>query len=415
MTMGRGRNRLTPMKVKAATDGTYADGGNLLLRVGNGGRSRKWILRYQLDGKVTEIGLGGADRVTLKLAREKRDQHLEVLERGFDPREEKRKQAAAQLTRKTFAEAAERLIAERREGWRAAANDGRTSSLNDWTRSLMVNCQPISKRFVEEVSIDDVEPIVRRYWDDGRLQSARRVLKRIETVFDYAKAKGWRKADNPATWAVFKHRLQAHGPTGPKGHHPALDWRDTPTFMARLRATEPSMAAMALEMMVLTACRSGEVRGMKWDEVNDGIWMIPASRMKRNREHQVPLSADAVALIKRLEPARIGKFVFPGRSNLKPIAHWAVWELVQRLTGREAGEPIAASPHGFRSSFRSWCTARHVPSEVAERCLAHERKDATQAAYDREEMLEQRRDAMERWASFLSGADTSNVVPLRRA
>lgn len=166
--MARTRNRLTPMKVKAATDGWYNDGGNLHLRVGGDGRSKKWVLRYARDGKVTEIELGGADRVSLKLAREKRDQHLEVLERGLDPRTEKRKQAAAQLNRKTFAEAAERLIAERRKGWRTAANDGRTSSLNDWTRSLMVNCQPISKRFVEEISIDDVEPIVRRYWDSGR-------------------------------------------------------------------------------------------------------------------------------------------------------------------------------------------------------------------------------------------------------
>ena len=411
--MGRGRNRLTPMKVKAATDGTYADGGNLLLRVGNGGRSRKWILRYQLDGKVTEIGLGGADRVTLKRAREKRDEHLENLDRGLDPREEKRRQAAAQQNRKTFAEAAERLIAERRKNWRAAANDGRTSSLNDWTRSLTVNCQPISKRFVEEVSIDDVEPIVRRYWDSGRRDSARRVLKRIETVFDYAIAHGWRSAANPATWAVFKHRLQAHGPTGPKGHHPALDWRELPAFMARLRAGEPSMAALALELMVLTACRSGEVRGMKWDEVNDGIWTIPASRMKRNREHETPLSADAMAIIKRLESAHINQFIFPGRSNRKPLAHWAVWDLVQRLTDRQEGEPSAASPHGFRASFRSWCTAKKVPSEVAERCLAHERKDATSAAYDREEMLEHRREVMERWAKFLSGEDAANIIPLR--
>ena len=416
--MARTRNRLTPMKVKAATDGWYNDGGNLHLRVGGDGRSKKWVLRYARDGKVTEIGLGGADRVSLKLAREKRDQHLESLERGLDPRTEKRKQAAAQLNRKTFAEAAERLIAERRKGWRTTANDGRTSSLNDWTRSLMVNCQPISKRFVEEISIDDVEPIVRRYWDSGRRDSARRVLKRVEMVFDYAIAHGWRSAANPATWGVFKHRLQAQGPTGPKGHHPALDWRELPAFMARLRSAEQSdsMAALALELMILTASRSGEVRGMQWTELNDDMttWTIPAERMKRNREHEVPLSADAMAIIKRLEPASIGKLVFAGRSNIRPIGHWAAWELVQRLTRREADQPIVASPHGMaRATFRSWCTARHVLDAVAERCLAHSRKDATQAAYDREEMLEVRRPVMEQWASFLSGAD-SNVVSLKQ-
>ena len=135
--------------------------------------------------------------------------------------------------------------------------------------------------------------------------------------------------------------------------------------------------------------------------------------MKRKREHEVPLSAAAMAIIKRLEPARIGKFVFAGRWNVKPIAHWAMWNLVQHLTGRQDGEPIAASP-GFRSSFRSWATAKKIPREVAGSCLARERKDATQQAYDREEMLEHRREVMERWASFLSGAD-ANVVPLRRA
>jgi integrase len=174
------------------------------------------------------------------------------------------------------------------------------------------------------------------------------------------------------------------------------------------------MAAMALELMILTASRSGEVRGMLWTELSDDMatWTIQPERMKRAREHQVPLSADAVALIKRLDAARINRFVFPGRSNLKPIGHWAVWELVQRLTGRAEGEPVEASPHGFRASFRSWCRAKKIASDVAERCLAHERKDATQAAYDREEMLDHRREVMEQWASFLSGAD-SNVVVLR--
>jgi integrase len=215
---------------------------------------------------------------------------------------------------------------------------------------------------------------------------------------------------------VFEHILQATAPTGPKQHYPALDWRDTPAFMARLRAAEPTMAALALELMILTACRSGEVRGMLWSEIDfaTATWTVPPERMKRAREHEVPLSDDAMAIIKRLKPAHIGKFVFPGRSNVKPIAHWAKWSLVQRLTGRQEGEAIAASPHGFRSSFRSWCRHKKIADDVAERCLAHERKDGTQQAYDREEMLEHRREVMAQWASFLSGAD-SNVVPLRAA
>jgi integrase len=153
---------------------------------------------------------------------------------------------------------------------------------------------------------------------------------------------------------------------------------------------------------------------MLWTELNDDMttWTIPPERMKRAREHEVPLPDDAMALIKRLEPGKINKFVFPGRSNIRPIGHWAVWELVQRLTGREADQPIVASPHGFRASFRSWCRAKEIASDVAERCLAHERKDATQAAYDREEMLDARRPVMDAWGIFLRGEQTADIIPL---
>jgi integrase len=208
---------------------------------------------------------------------------------------------------------------------------------------------------------------------------------------------------------VFEHILQARGQSGPKDHLPALDWRETPAFMAALRASEPSMAALALELMILTACRSGEVRGMLWDEVDfdTATLTIAPDRMKRGREHQAPLSADAMALIRRLEAGRIGKFVFPGRRSDGPVTNYPVWALVQRLTGQRA------SPHGFRASFRSWCRAKKVPDDIAERCLAHGREDATQAAYDREEMLEDRRVWMERWAKFLSGEASADVVALR--
>jgi hypothetical protein len=178
------------------------------------------VLRYARDGKPIEIGLGGADRVTLKLAREKRDQHLKTLESGGDPREEKRKAKMARLNRRTFAEVVAEVIPARRKtkGWRVNANDGRTSSLTDWTKHLTVDCKPISKRAIDDISKDDVERIIRPYWDENRFHTARRVLKRIETVFNYAKAKDWRKGNNPASWDVFEHILQG-SPSGPKNHH----------------------------------------------------------------------------------------------------------------------------------------------------------------------------------------------------
>ena len=156
---------------------------------------------------------------------------------------------------------------------------------------------------------------------------------------------------------------------------------------------------------------------MRWAELDldNAVWTIPEERMKRDREHEVPLSADMLAIIRRLDMVKTGKFVFPGRFNIKPIDHGTVWTLVQQLTGREIGQPVTASPHGFRSSFRSWCTAKGVKPEVAERCLAHERKGEVEKAYDREEMLEARRKVMAKWAKFLGGADADNIVPLRRA
>ena len=412
--MGRAEKRLTAMQVKTAQDGTYSDGGNLQLRVN--GDSKKWVLRYQRDGKVVEIGLGGVKLVTLKQAREKRDKHMAILAEGLDPREEKRKQAAARLGRKTFAEAAGELIAARRKNWRANATNGRTSSLDDWTKHLTVDCNSIANRSVADLSVDEIKPIVRPVWDSGHTNTARRLLRHIESTLNYAKAHGWRTADNPAAWGVFQHILQAQGPSGPKSHHPALDWPETPAFMTRLRANEPTMPALALETMVLTACRSGEVRGMLWTEINfaTATWTVPAERMKRKLPHQVPLSADAVALLRRLEAARIDKFVFPGRRGNGPVTNYPVWALVQRLSGRADSEASMASVHGFRASFRSWCRAKKVADDVAERALAHGREDATQAAYDREEMLEARRPVMEKWATFLSGEDVDNVVPIKR-
>jgi integrase len=188
--------------------------------------------------------------------------------------------------------------------------------------------------------------------------------------------------------------------------------------MASLRAdTESPMASMALEMLVLTGCRSGEVRGMQWDEIDfeTATWTVPAERMKRKKAHQVPLSTPAMAILKRLEPGRTGKFVFPGRSNLKPIGHVIVWLTVQRLTGREAGQPSLASPHGMRSAFRDWAAENGVPFEIAEQCLAHAVGSATVAAYLRTSMLEKRREVMAKWARFLSGEDSAEIIPLNRA
>ena len=181
----RGKDLLTPMEVKHAEDGTYSDGGNLHLRVSNNGASRKWVFRYVRGGKAVEIGLGGANQVSLEMARKLRQQHLDALAEGLDPRAEKVKAAA---NRKTFAEAAAELIEARKKNWRTAVNDGRTSSLNEWTKHLTVDCKRIANRLVGDIMTGDITPIVKPIWDRDREHTARRLLSRIEAVFDYAMA-----------------------------------------------------------------------------------------------------------------------------------------------------------------------------------------------------------------------------------
>ena len=350
-------NRLTAKQVDHAKDGWHNDGRNLHLRVSNDGRSKKWVFRYVRGGKATEIGLGSAADVPLKLARELRDRHMESLAKGLDPREakrmageERRKAAAERAGRKTFAEAAADVIALRKANeWRTNVSDGRTSSLDEWTKQLTVDCKAVAKRAVDEIDEDDIEPIVQAYFDRGAEATGRRLLSRIETVFSYAKAKKWRKSDNPATWEVFKHRLQVQrkGRAGRKNSHAALKWQETPAFMAQLRALEPSIPALALEMIVLSACRSGEVRGMRWAELDldNAVWTIPEERMKRQREHEVPLSPPALALIRRLEPLQNRQVRLS-----RPLQHQAhrsrhgvdAGPAIDRARDRPAGDGVAA-------------------------------------------------------------------------
>ena len=328
------RNKLTAAEVANAGDGVHGDGDGLNLRIK--GASRKWIYRYTRDGKVTELGLGSAHAVPLKLARKLRDQHEQALAQGLDPRSERSKR---KVVAKTFAEAAEELIAARRQKWRANATTGRETSLSEWRVHLGGVCKPIAKRPVGEITVEDIKPIVKPYFDRGKSDTGRRLLKRIERVFAFAKAHGWRTADNPASWEIFEHILQDDGKSGPQPMHPALDWRELPAFMARLRSSRETMSRLALEMIILTACRSGEVRGARWDEMDldTALWTLPPARMKRQREHVVPLSPPAIAFLRRLEAAQTGNYVFPGQETV--ISHTSNLGRRQRVWRREGDRP----------------------------------------------------------------------------
>jgi integrase len=399
-------------------DGTHDDGNCLFLRVR--GSHRSWIVRGRINGERKDRGLGSARTTSLASARKARDKLIEQLRNGKDPVAEKRATKEAAARRITFGQAAQAVIDNDSASWRTSF-DGRKKTLDDWMRSVRRDCKSLALKGVEEITVEDIEDVLRPYWDRGCLKAAHDFRMRLERVFGFAAAKRWRKqGTNPASWEIFEHLWPKTKKT--KHPHAALPWRDAPNFLSRLRAS-PSMGARIVEFAMLTCARSGEVRGAKWSEVDfeARIWTIPASRMKANHEHVVPLSSAALALLERVMAGRCGEYIFPGirliptagRTKLReqpvdaPIGNNVPWGVVKRLAPR-------ATLHGFRSCFRDWCGDHGIDRELAEHSLAHKFGSAVENAYARSKLLERRRPVMQAWADFLNGRE-SKVVPFRPA
>jgi integrase len=407
----REQDKLTPRDVTNAKAGWMGDGAGLWLRTDADGSRKRWIFRHTAHGRTTEIGLGGADRVSLALARKKRDEILDHLAKGLDPKQEKLKAADRAHSRRTFAEVAALVIAARKSGWRES-HEGRNASLTDWTTSLTVACKPVASKFVDEVTVEDIKRVVAPFWDAEKHTTARRLLNRIELTIEYALAHGWRAADNPATWKRFQHIAPSVPNGGGKEHHPAVGWRDMPDFMRRLREVESS-TALALEFLIITATRSGETRGAKWTEIDwdAGVWTVPHERMKRAREFFVPLSRQAMELLGQMDAVntKADEFIFPGANLGRPLNNESVHYLTKRLTGG------AATTHGFRSSFRDWCGDHGVERELAELALGHSFGSAVETAYARSSLIERRRPVMQKWADYLDGeTESTEVVPIAK-
>ena len=405
---------LKPHELMKLPEGKHCDGDYLWLAVK--GASRSWVVRTpMINGKRREIGLGSAAKVSLALARKQRDTLLEQLRNGVDPVAERQEAKAAAAKRKTFAEAANAVIEKNRAGWKTSL-EGRCSTLAQWRRDADVTCKPIARKFLDEITIADVKGVIQPYWDREQLDSARSLQKRIEAIFDYATAHGWRSGDNPASWAIFKHLWPSE--KAQDTHHAALPWRDAPAFLQRLRQSEATSARL-LEFIMLTAVRSNEARGATWSEIDleARVWTIPAARMKMNRDHDVPLSDQVVALLRRMETEKIvekidSPFVFVGGRGVgakaagKPMRNASLWMLMQRAGGE-------ATTHGFRASFRMWCGETGVDRELAERCLAHKVGSDAENAYARSSLIARRRPIMEAWGAFVDGA-RDNVLPFVR-
>jgi integrase len=278
-----------------------------------------------------------------------------------------------------------------------------------WKSTLETYAAPLRAKPVDTIATEDVLAILKPIWTT-KAETASRVRGRIEKVLDAAKAKGFRDGENPARWRGHLDHLLPQQSKLARGHHAAMPYEDVAAFIAKLRKREAS-AALALELCILTAARSGEILRMQWSEIDldKKIWTVPANRMKAGREHRVPLSSRALAILRQLEKLKAGEFVFPGQARNKPLSNMAMEMMLRRMNIQDA------TVHGFRSSFRDWAgNISNFPREVVETALAHVIGDKAEQAYRRSDALEKRRKLMDQWAGYCSTPKTGQVVVFRR-
>ena len=387
---------LTARKVETAKAGKYSDGGNLYLIVSPTG-SRKWVLRFTWRGQAKEMGLGSAASVPLSDARENAASARRKIAQGLNPIEERKRDDGIP----TFGVMADDVRETLSAGFR---NDKHKAQ---WKSTLETYAVPLRGKPVDTIATDDVLAVLKPIWTT-KPETASRVRGRIEKVLDAAKAKSFRTGENPARWRGHLDHLLPRPSKLTRGHHAAMPYENVATFMAKLREREAT-AALALELCILTAARSGEVLGMRWDELalDKKIWTVPAIRMKAGREHRVPLTSRAVALLQHLETVRSSDFVFPGQRRGKPLSNMAMEMVLRRMKIEDA------TVHGFRSSFRDWAgNVSSFPREVVETALAHVIGNKAEQAYRRGDALEKRRKLMDAWAAYCEPRN-SNVVQIR--
>jgi integrase len=410
---------LTAAKVRTAKPGRYGDGAGLYLLV-RGPEARFWLFRYTRGGKMREMGLGpaiGAAGVSLADARVKARKLHDMVREGFDPlleretaREAEAEQAKmAEVKRMTFHDVADAYIAAHEASWRNAKHRQQWSNTLDTYAHRTLGDLPVG-----DVDTGAVMKVLEPIWRE-KTETASRLRGRIESVLDYAKARGWRDGENPARWrGHVANMLPKRSKVQPVEHHAALPWREIGAFMAGLE-NQDGLGALALRFTILTAARTSEAIEARWSEIDmaAGVWTVPASRMKAAREHRVPLSDAVLAVLKAAVPLRDdarGGWVFPGARAGRPLSNMVFLMLLRRM---ERGDLTA---HGFRSCFRDWAAETGQPADVAEAALAHTLGNKVQAAYQRGDLLERRQKLMESWAAFCERPQMdAEIVPLRRA
>lgn len=399
-------NQLTSLSVKNATPGRHADGAGLHLLVKEGG-ARSWVYRFTLNGKSRDVGLGsaGPGDVSLAQARDARDALRQKVKAGIDPLAERQQEAikavaaakAMQVAGVTFKTIAEAYIETNEGGWR---ND---KHRQQWRNTLATYVYPVIGAMpVADVGTPQILEILEPIWN-RKAETASRVRGRIETILDSAKARGYRDGENPARWrGHLAHTLPARSRLT-RGHHKAMAYAAVPAFVTALRERN-AMAALALEFVILTAARSGEVLGATWAEIDleKAVWTIPASRMKAGREHRVPLSSRALEILETVQPLGHAT-LFPTESGDK-LSTMAMAMLLRRMG-------VDSTVHGFRSAFRDWAAeSTDYPNEVVEMALAHSIENKVERAYRRGDLVDKRRNLMRDWASFCDAAKNASVL-----
>lgn len=430
---GHAKDRLSAAFVATVKEpGRYSDGLGMFLQIDATG-SRRWVQRIMVNGRRHDIGIGPADIVGLAEARRVARANKAAALKGLDPLSEKRRAKGIP----TFSEAASDVLAIK------ATELGNAKHLAQWKSTLATYAERIiGSRRVNEVDRQDMLHILnQKVGTEGplwlvRTETAQRLRARIEAILDWATVSGHRTGENPARWkGNLEHLLASPSKVAKKEHHPAVAVEEAPSFWRVLSHGIPSIygrrdsvAAEALRFLTLTWARSGEIRGAIWDEIDfdTRLWTIPASRMKMGREHRVPLTEAALALLRRLPKVEGCPLLFPGKGN-KALSDMTMSKAMKAL--QKAADPESddtgpfidprsgrrAVPHGLRSTARDWAAEQGYDRDMAEMQLAHDVGEKVERAYRRGDMLDRRRAMLEAWTSFLTGSDSAKVIQLRQS
>ena len=416
--MAQALARLKALDVtRTKAKGLYSDGGGLYLQVSASG-TKSWIFRYRKNGRTTprDMGLGPVTTVGLADARQKAAAARRALLEGIDPIDDRKSSHALlaldEAKAMTFKACATAYISAHAASWRNEKH------AEQWTATLEAYAYPVMGKLpVAAIEVGHVMKVLEPIWS-AKTETASRVRGRIESIIGWATANGYRRGENPAQWrGHLENLLPKMSKVRKVRHHPALPYSEVGAFLARIRQ-ENGIVALALEFLILTATRTSETIGAQWSEIDLGnnIWTIPGDRIKAGKEHRVPLSAPAMAILKSLAKTRASdkgdEFVFPGGRKGQPLSTNAMLALLKRIERQDV------TAHGFRSTFRDWAAEQtNYPRDVAEMALAHAIGDKVEAAYRRGDLFEKRSRLMAEWAKHCGviarGGKDDKVVAIR--